>query len=566
LGGQVYGLWTSPYDRRAGRQYSNFSRVQLLREIMVRHGDADKPIWATEVGWNAQPEDLAAAANFGRVSEAQQAEYAVAAYARAAQEWPWLGVMNYWFFRRATDSEQDQPMYYFRAMEPDFTPLPVWGALSTMATEDPTVSIGFYQENHWALDYAGGGQTIHDSEAVQGAYLLGQEGDELSFTFEGTDLKLVLREASQANRLAVTVDGEIAAMGRVSTAPYTDAPAVSLARNLADGRHRVTLRVSGGPGGLAGLVVTRRAMSLQAVVALAAGGATLLAALLGWRVRLRRRRRAPRSPRPAGTRHRANRDGAIERDDGVTRRQREWLLLILILALAAGLRLYRLDAQSLWNDEGTSVALAGRSLAAITQGAAADIHPPSYYYLLHYWLMLAGNSEFGARSLSALAGVALVGLVYALGRGSLAAHRAAGRPLGRPLPVRRLLCPRSPHVHLCGPVGGAVHVGLCRPARAPGPRRPGHLGRGSALLAGQRASRVQPLFCLYPVAGPEPGLPGLVGRRMAEGGASLARRSPLGGTRGRHCPGLRALAAGLLGLAQQLAGGERSTDPGHAVG
>ncbi len=292
MGAQVYGLWTSPYDRRAGRQYSNFSRVQLLREIMVRHGDADKPIWATEVGWNAQPEDLAAAANFGRVSEAQQAEYAVAAYARAAQEWPWLGVMNYWFFRRATDSEQDQPMYYFRAMEPDFTPLPVWGALSTMATEDPTVSIGFYQENHWALDYAGGWQTIHDSEAVQGAYLLGQEGDELSFTFEGTDLKLVLREASQANRLAVTVDGEIAAMGRVSTAPYTDAPAVSLARNLADGRHRVTMRVYGGPVGLDGLVVTRRAMSLQAVVALAAGGATLLAALLGWRVRLRRRRRA----------------------------------------------------------------------------------------------------------------------------------------------------------------------------------------------------------------------------------------------------------------------------------
>jgi hypothetical protein len=40
----------------------------------------------------------------------------------------------------------------------------------------------------------------------------------------------------------------------------------------------------------------------------------------------------------------------------------EWLLLALILLLAAGLRCYRLDAQSLWNDEGTSVALALRDL------------------------------------------------------------------------------------------------------------------------------------------------------------------------------------------------------------
>lgn len=292
MGAQVYGLWTGPYDRRTGRQYSNFSRVQLLREIMVRNGDAGKPIWATEVGWNALPEDFAAAPNFGRVSEAQQAEYAVAAYERAAREWPWLGVMNYWFFRRATDTEQDQPMYYFRAMEPDFTPLPVWGALGTMTAEDPAVPTGFYQEDHWALAYSGSWQTIRDLEAVQEAYRLGQEGDELRFTFDGTDLQLVLRETSQANRLAVTVDGKIVELGRVSTAPYTDAPAVSLARNLPDGRHQVTVRVYGGPVGLDGLVVTRRVLSLPAAAGLAAGGVALLAALIGWRVRVRRRHRA----------------------------------------------------------------------------------------------------------------------------------------------------------------------------------------------------------------------------------------------------------------------------------
>ena len=89
--------------------------------------------------------------------------------------------------------------------------------------------------------------------------------------------------------------------------------------------------------------------------------------------------------------------------------------LALVLALGAGLRFYRLEGQSLWNDEGTSVALAGRTLEQITLSAAADIHPPLYYYLLHYWLRLFGSSDAAARSLSALLGTGLLGLVYLLG-------------------------------------------------------------------------------------------------------------------------------------------------------
>jgi mannosyltransferase len=90
-------------------------------------------------------------------------------------------------------------------------------------------------------------------------------------------------------------------------------------------------------------------------------------------------------------------------------------LLIAILLLAFGLRLYRIGAQSLWNDEGTSVALAARDLATITRGAANDIHPPLYYYLLHFWMALFGQSELGVRSLSALLGTLAVLLVFALG-------------------------------------------------------------------------------------------------------------------------------------------------------
>ena len=92
------------------------------------------------------------------------------------------------------------------------------------------------------------------------------------------------------------------------------------------------------------------------------------------------------------------------------------IALLLILLLAAFLRFYRLDAQSLWADEGNSVSLSGRSLPYITAGAAHDIHPPLYYYLLHFWMLVFGNSEFAIRVLSALLGTGLVYLTYLLGR------------------------------------------------------------------------------------------------------------------------------------------------------
>ncbi|MFZ0548329.1 MAG: hypothetical protein WAM60_22975, partial [Candidatus Promineifilaceae bacterium] len=90
------------------------------------------------------------------------------------------------------------------------------------------------------------------------------------------------------------------------------------------------------------------------------------------------------------------------------------LAAIVILLLAAGLRFYRLDAQSFWNDEGNSARLSERSVPLIIDGTASDIHPPLYYLLLRGWRELVGETEFGLRSLSAFLGVGLVALTMTL--------------------------------------------------------------------------------------------------------------------------------------------------------
>lgn len=135
---QGYGLWSGPTDQRLRPTVINYPHSLFLRDLMVRNGDAEKPIWISEMAWNAVPEGIPP--NFGRVTEEQQARYAVEAYQRAREEWPWIGVNNYWFFKRPADWENDQAWYYFRMMEPDFTALPVYEAVAEYANNLPAVT------------------------------------------------------------------------------------------------------------------------------------------------------------------------------------------------------------------------------------------------------------------------------------------------------------------------------------------------------------------------------------------------------------------------------------------
>jgi mannosyltransferase len=91
-------------------------------------------------------------------------------------------------------------------------------------------------------------------------------------------------------------------------------------------------------------------------------------------------------------------------------------ILLGILILAALLRLHHLGRESLWWDEFVTVAIVRLDWEAFWKVLSHfEANMGLYYCLLRLWVNL-GESEFVLRSLSVLAGVLAVGLVYGLGK------------------------------------------------------------------------------------------------------------------------------------------------------
>ena len=88
----------------------------------------------------------------------------------------------------------------------------------------------------------------------------------------------------------------------------------------------------------------------------------------------------------------------------------------LIMVLAGVLRFWTLGLQSYDFDEAFTVQVIHGSFTEMLRAVArSESTPPLYYVLAWIWARPFGAGEIGLRSLSALAGVALVPVVYALG-------------------------------------------------------------------------------------------------------------------------------------------------------
>jgi hypothetical protein len=181
LSTQGYSLWSAPTDHRMRPLVLNYGRVAYVRDVMVHNGDAHKPIWISEMNSNAVPTgpesaNIAGWGSFGQVTLQEQAQWATLAFQRAQEEWPYVGVINVWFLKLEDESRQNQAMYYFRLLNPDFTPLPVYDALKEYTNRPPRMYPGTHQEDHWAVNWQGEWfERTGDAAMLNGYRLAGQD-------------------------------------------------------------------------------------------------------------------------------------------------------------------------------------------------------------------------------------------------------------------------------------------------------------------------------------------------------------------------------------------------------
>jgi hypothetical protein len=123
-------------------------------------------------------------------------------------------------------------------------------------------------------------------------------------------------------------------------------------------------------------------------------------------------------------------------------------VLVGLVLLAFAIRIYRLDFQSLWRDEVDAIRFAQRSLPEI----AADFleighNGPLYYLLLHFWIRLAGTSEFAVRFFSLMFGTLTIPLVFGFWS-PVGGHqnRLGGRSSDHGLSLPHLVLPGSQDV------------------------------------------------------------------------------------------------------------------------
>ncbi len=230
---------SSPYDRRVSSSVPSLSRAVLFRETMIEEGDATKPVWITHFGW-----DLS-----GNIDRQNQAEYLVAGIDRIRTEWPWAGPVFQW----ALLPQQAGPGNENRALlNQDGTSTVSFEAVTALADEGvgTVAPTGFVSMDSGPVTYSGSWNDQHlDGRVFK---TTSEVGASATITFEGTGIVVYLRRSPDAGLIRATLDGgPLPGWGDEDGASSIDLTyyqaqdiAVSLASNLDDGVHKLTLTMS----------------------------------------------------------------------------------------------------------------------------------------------------------------------------------------------------------------------------------------------------------------------------------------------------------------------------------
>ncbi len=201
--GKPYGFDSAPTNRDVGIEHLNFSRIILLREVMVAHGDGHKALWAGNWGWNALPGSWTGSPSiWGAVSEQEQVNYLANGLARSKTEWPWMGPLfwHHW----DPDAPADDPVQGF-SLQKEF----LLEQIPSLTAASPAAQPGFHfaSADHPAFAWQGDWEFSPEFGADMSQKEAGEPPDTVTFAFEGTDVGLRVRRANYRARFYVLVDG-----------------------------------------------------------------------------------------------------------------------------------------------------------------------------------------------------------------------------------------------------------------------------------------------------------------------------------------------------------------------
>jgi hypothetical protein len=276
VGIQLDGGTTSPDDRRVSPSRHNFSRAVLTRELMVRHGDAGTPIWATSFGWSRT----------GETSSSEQAEFVVRALERSWVEWPWMGLMFQWAFLAPAGSGAEP----YALVQGNGTATELYRRLAQPELQQRATSIaepGFTPMDADAVRPSGAWEDQHLEERT--FRTTNQIGASVTLRFRGSGVTAIMRIGPESGNIEVEVDGKLVSGGAGESGdewdlfgPTTVDTPIKLVSGLGYGEHTLTIRLSQeGSLTLGGIVIARKQPFVWPVVLITAGA--LIALFFGIR-------------------------------------------------------------------------------------------------------------------------------------------------------------------------------------------------------------------------------------------------------------------------------------------
>ncbi len=261
---EIYGFATEP-EQPAEPNVLGFNRTELLRQIMVEHGDSDTPIWATAFGWAVFPDDWTGRKSLWKQAiPAVQTQRTANAILYVRRQWAWLGPM---FAIRwdTADLAKNDPAFAFALKEHPS----ILGAFQAMSNSVQVAMVGRYPADHvtgryspnWRFASARGEEKLAD---IPTPLEKNEKRGTLKIAFQGTRFDLTVHRGLYQGYLWVTVDKDESSNDPapanelpqnsegqsylVLYDPLQESETVTLARYLTPGFHELEITTDGGWG------------------------------------------------------------------------------------------------------------------------------------------------------------------------------------------------------------------------------------------------------------------------------------------------------------------------------